>query len=135
MTGTRFWLLVAGRDAQQMARPVQTAGALADGRRRGLDQADVSDGNETFWEAEYRQHLARRALLVMQADFQTPTWRAFWSRWSPKGRSRRGCDLGLSRGAVYTARFRVLDRLRHELAGLLDESFPVSFLTSRRRDT
>src|SRR4051794_23031236 len=31
---------------------------------------------EAFWEADYRRHLAGRALAVMRADFQETTWRA-----------------------------------------------------------
>jgi RNA polymerase sigma-70 factor, ECF subfamily len=86
-----------------------------------LANAVAPDGVEAFWEAEYRQHLANRALQVMQADFQPTTWKAFWEQ-AIAGRSAAdvGAELGLSPGAVYAARFRVLDRLRRELAGLLD---------------
>jgi RNA polymerase sigma-70 factor (ECF subfamily) len=76
---------------------------------------------EAFGEAEYRQQLTSRALQVMQSDFQPATWKAFWEQ-VVVGRpaDEVGAELGLSRGAVYAARFRVLDRLRRELAGLVD---------------
>jgi len=84
-----------------------------------LAQAVAPD--EAFWEADYRQHLANRALQVMRADFQPATWKAFWEQ-VIVGRPAAdvGAELGLSQGAVYAARFRVLDRLRRELAGMLD---------------
>ena len=76
---------------------------------------------EAWWEAEYRQHLTNRALRLMQADFQPATWQAFWEQ-VVVGRPAAdvAAELGLTPGAVYAARFRVLDRLRRELAGMLD---------------
>jgi RNA polymerase sigma-70 factor (ECF subfamily) len=77
-----------------------------------------TDGLE---EAEYRQYLASRALRLMQAEFETSTWKAFWE-YLVEGRpaaevARR---LGITVNAVYLAKCRVLRRLREELAGLLD---------------
>ena len=87
----------------------------------GLAEAVVPDGVEAWWEAEYRQHLTNRALRLMQADFQPATWQAFWEQ-VVVGRPAAdvAAELGLTPGAVYAARFRVLDRLRRELAGMLD---------------
>jgi RNA polymerase sigma-70 factor (ECF subfamily) len=76
---------------------------------------------EAFWEQEYRQYLVRRALAVMQADFQPTTWKACWEHVvSGRAAADVGAELGLSVGAVYAAKFRVLDRLRQELEGLLE---------------
>lgn len=88
---------------------------------RELAKLAVTDDVEAFWETEYRQHLARNALRVMQADFQTATWRAFWEhavceRTAPDV----AAELGMTVGAVYAAKIRVLDRLRAELGGMLD---------------
>jgi RNA polymerase sigma-70 factor, ECF subfamily len=96
-------------------------GRVSAGGDAGLAEAVVPDNVEAFWEAEYARHLANRALEVMQADFQPTTWKAFWEQ-TIGGRSAAeiGAELGLSPGAVYAARFRVLDRLRRELAGMLD---------------
>jgi RNA polymerase sigma-70 factor (ECF subfamily) len=86
-----------------------------------LSEAAVPDNVEAFWEAEYARHLAGRALKLMQSDFQPSTWKAFWEH-AVEGRpaAEVGAELGLSTGAVFAARFRVLDRLRRELSGLLD---------------
>jgi RNA polymerase sigma-70 factor (ECF subfamily) len=72
-------------------------------------------------EAEYRQHLVRRALAVMQAEFEPATWKACWEFVvcdRPAAEVAR--ELGISVNAVYLAKGRVLRRLREELAGLLE---------------
>jgi len=78
-------------------------------------------GVDVLAEAEYRQQLVSRALELMHTDFQPTTWRAFWEH-GVCGRpaAKVAAELGLSAGAVYSAKFRVLDRLRKELQGLLD---------------
>lgn len=79
------------------------------------------DALQSFWETEYRQQLVNRAMALMQADFQPATWRAFWEQ-VVVGRPAKevAAELGLSPGAAYAAKFRVLDRLRQELAGMLE---------------
>jgi RNA polymerase sigma-70 factor (ECF subfamily) len=91
------------------------------GNEAALAAAAVPDGVEAFWEAEYSQHLVHRALELIQADFRPATWKAFWEQ-VVVGRPARvvASELGLSPGAAYAAKFRVLDRLRQELAGMLD---------------
>ncbi len=86
-----------------------------------VEVLDSSDPAEAFWEAEYCQHLLRRAVHVMQSEFQPSTWRAFWEM-TVVGRPAAAvaAELGLSAGAVRVAKFRVLCRLRQELEGLLD---------------
>jgi RNA polymerase sigma-70 factor (ECF subfamily) len=76
---------------------------------------------DAFWEAEYRQYLCRKALQVMQSQFEPSTWQACW-RQVVEGQTAAEVarQLGLSEAAVYVAKFRVLRKLRHELAGLID---------------
>ena len=76
---------------------------------------------EAFWEAEYRQYLAGRALAVMRTEFQPTTWMACWECVvHDRPAAEVAAELGLSVGAVRAAKFRVLTRLRQELDGLLD---------------
>ena len=91
------------------------------GRGGDLNQLAGPDDLEALWDAEYHQCLASRALDIMRGDFQEATWRACWEM-VVAGRSAAdvAADLGLTVGAVYAAKFRVLDRLRQELRGLLD---------------
>lgn len=82
-------------------------------------ESPVSD--EPFWEEEYRRHLVARVLSLIQTDFQPATWQAFWQS-VMEGKPAAGVaqGLGLSTGAVYMAKARVLSRLRQELDGMLD---------------
>jgi RNA polymerase sigma-70 factor, ECF subfamily len=70
---------------------------------------------------EYRRYLVRRALALMEAEFQPATWKACWEN-VVRGRpaAEVAAELGISTNAVYLARSRVLRRLREELNGLLD---------------
>ncbi|HEX5272894.1 MAG TPA: sigma-70 family RNA polymerase sigma factor [Gemmataceae bacterium] len=71
-------------------------------------------------EAEYRDRLVRRALELLRTDFAEPTWRAFWECVvNDRPTAEVAADLGMSAGAVRTAKCRVLARLRQELDGLL----------------
>jgi RNA polymerase sigma-70 factor (ECF subfamily) len=86
-----------------------------------LAEAAAPEGMDAFWESEYRQQVANRAMQLMQADFRPATWRAFWEQ-VVAGRPAKevAAELGLTPGAAYAAKFRVLDRLRQELAGMLE---------------
>ena len=67
-----------------------------------------------------RSELAHRALELMKTDFETQTWTAF-IRTAVDGQTAGdvAAELGMSVGAVYVAKSRVLHRLRSELDGLL----------------
>jgi RNA polymerase sigma-70 factor (ECF subfamily) len=115
----RAWLRTVAlnrwRDARRhSAREREHGEAL-----RARQAADGED--DVFAETEYRQRVVARALQLMQTDFQPPTWRAFWEH-GVCGRpaAEVAAELGLTVGAVYAAKFRVRDRLRKELQGLLD---------------
>ncbi len=79
------------------------------------------DSVTLFEETEYRQQLVVRALQVMKTEFRPTTWQACWEH-AVSGRSAAevAAELGISEGAVYAAKSRVLSRLRQELEGLLD---------------
>lgn len=73
-----------------------------------------------FDDHEYQQHIVQRAMEIMQADFQPTTWKACWEHVvSDRPASEVAQELGITIGAVYAAKFRVLGRLRSELDGLL----------------
>jgi RNA polymerase sigma-70 factor (ECF subfamily) len=82
---------------------------------------DVVDVALAFEEDEYRQHIVKQALEVMQSEFQPATWKACWEYMIVgKPAESVATELGLTVNAVYLAKSRVLSRLREELAGLLD---------------
>jgi RNA polymerase sigma-70 factor, ECF subfamily len=85
------------------------------------DEVPEPDDSSSFAEAEYRQKIVARAVEVMQSEFQTTTWKAFWE-FVVQGRSAAEVarELKISDNAVHIAKSRVLRRLRQELRGLLD---------------
>jgi RNA polymerase sigma-70 factor (ECF subfamily) len=73
-----------------------------------------SEEGET-WE-EYQ-----RGVQLIRGEFEERTWEAFW-RMAVDRRTavEVAAELGMTPGAVYVAKSRVLRRLREEFAGLLD---------------
>ena len=69
--------------------------------------------------------LLHRALDLIRPEFAERTWQAFW-RMTVDGRTaaEAGAELGLAPNAVHQAKFRVLRRLRQEMAGLLASTPP-----------
>jgi len=116
----RAWLravtLNRWRDRLKARQPVP-----ADPGAGPLAEAAVPDPVELLAEEEYRRHLTRRALELMRADFQPATWRACWLN-VVEGRpaAEVAQTLGVTVSAVYSSTYRVLERLRDELRGLLD---------------
>lgn len=97
-------------------RPVPVPSGGGD---RTLEEVPAPDDVEAFGEAEYQHYVAQRALRLMQAQFQPTTWKACWMQ-VVDGRSAAdvAAELGISEGAAWVAKCRVLRRLRQELAGL-----------------
>ena len=61
-----------------------------------------------------------RCVRLIRTEFEERTWRAFWAA-AVDGRpaAEVAAELGMSPGAVYIAKSRVLKRLREEFDGLL----------------
>jgi RNA polymerase sigma-70 factor (ECF subfamily) len=97
---------------RQMARP--------HGGDRELATVSVPDGVEAMAEAEYVQYLTGRALQLVRAEFEPSTWKACWEYVvADRPAAEVAAELGISVGAVYIAKSRVIRRLRRELDGLL----------------
>jgi len=114
----RRWLrtitLNKWRDRQKKRQPATGDPAI-------LQEELSAPDEEQFWEVDYRKQLVQRALSIMSRDFQPATWKAFWEQ-VVEGRpaAEVAAELGLTIGAAYAAKFRVLNRLRQEMAGMLD---------------
>ncbi len=88
-------------------------------RKRDADQLDsanlrqlaAGDDVELFTDAEYRRHLVRQAMTLMQSEFKPETWKACWEH-SVAGRPAAEIaeELGISINSVYLAKSRVLRR-------------------------
>src|SRR5262249_40442522 len=85
------------------------------------DALAAADDADHLWDEDFRRTLLRRAFQIMEHDFQPATWRACWEVIVQGRTAAEGGDqLGMSVGAVYAARFRVLSRLRQELTDMFD---------------
>lgn len=97
-----------------------TAAGGTDAYRRILDLPEQEpEESSDPWIITDQDSLAFRALELIQVDFAEKTWQAFW-RVTIENQSPAdvATDLGLAVGSVYTAKSRVLARLRSEFAGL-----------------
>jgi RNA polymerase sigma-70 factor (ECF subfamily) len=110
-----FW---KGRGRQAVA---SGDSGVAEALRQVEDPAGAPD---RLWDEEHDRYVLRCLLELMELEFEPSTLQAF-RRVVLEGASSRDVarDLGLSVGAVYAAKSRVLRRLRQEAEGLLDE-FP-----------
>ena len=71
---------------------------------------------EAVWEQEFQQQLFRVAADRVRDSFAPATWQAFWKT-AVEGKSAANVavELGMSVGAVYVAKSRVLARLTEQI--------------------
>jgi RNA polymerase sigma factor (sigma-70 family) len=120
----RGWLLQTTRHRlykffAQSKRAPQPASETA--IERFLDREPGPD-EEARWEEDYRQQLFDWAAEKVRPEFQPATWDAFWltAVESVSVKEVAG-KLGISVGAVYIARSRVIARLRELIETVADE--------------
>ncbi|QEH34479.1 ECF RNA polymerase sigma factor SigE [Aquisphaera giovannonii] len=74
------------------------------------------------WDREYQLRILAYAAEQVRPSFEDATWQAFW-RTAVDGRPSKevASELGMSMGALYIARSRVLGRIRDHVRLLLEE--------------
>ena len=99
-------------------RPDAQGGTTAQLQLQQVPDEAPSDTDDPTGE-HLHSKLARRAVALMQTDFEETTWQAFWltavEQQPPQSVAEQ---LDMSAAAVYMAKSRVLRRLREELDGL-----------------
>ena len=95
------------------ARRIRPQGSGDSATNRLLNSHPDEEDGSTTWEMEYQRRLASLAMEQIKSEFQDNTWRAFWLT-SVEGASAAEVSkqLGLSTGAIYVAKSRVLARLK-----------------------
>ena len=80
------------------------------------DLPEAMNGDSALYEAEYRRQLFVWAAGEVRNEFSASTWQAFWQT-AVEGRETKSiaAELGVSTGAVYIARSRVIARLRQRI--------------------
>jgi RNA polymerase sigma-70 factor, ECF subfamily len=112
----RGWLHTVLRnkylERMRVKRPVLALGS-------GSEWPALQEVDGFVEEEEYRTQLVRRALQLMKSDFEELTWKACWEYVVMDRKPAELADeLGVSVDVIYSAKSRVLRRLRQELAGL-----------------
>jgi RNA polymerase sigma-70 factor (ECF subfamily) len=116
----RGWLRTVTLNKWRESRRRRATPPLVTGQENLAELAGAEPA-DAFWETEYRDHLVGRAMQLMQADFEPTTWQACWEFVvSGKSATEVAAQLGIRVDAVYSAKSRVLRRLRQELDGLMD---------------
>jgi RNA polymerase sigma-70 factor (ECF subfamily) len=95
----------------------QARGSGATSVQELLEAQPALDPSATaFFEAEYQRRLLRWAAEEVRSEFTPATWKAFWqTAMDDRPPGEVAVELGLSVGAVYIARSRVLSRLRRRI--------------------
>jgi len=85
-------------------------------------QPDRVDALEEQWDHEYDQRVFSWAVDRVKGSFTDKTWQAFWQV-SVEGKNARdvAVNVGISVGAVYIAKSRVLARLKEQIQLLQGE--------------
>src|SRR4051812_31085583 len=82
-----------------------------------LESRPAPEGEESrVFEVEYRRRIFSWAADRVRGEFRPSTWQAFWST-GVEGRDPKAVaeSLGLTVGAVYIAKSRVMARVRREI--------------------
>jgi RNA polymerase sigma-70 factor (ECF subfamily) len=86
-----------------------------------LEEHPGREAEADDWDREYERRAFAWASDRVRPEFQPNTWQAFWLT-AVEGENAKdaGRRLGLSPGAVYVAKSRVLARLKEEISQLSD---------------
>lgn len=101
------------------ARKIRPQGSGDSSTNRLLEeQPDSGDGSDE-WELEYQKRLASLAMERVKHEFQPNTWQAFWlTAVEGVAAAEAARQVGISPGAVYVAKSRILARLKEEVESM-----------------
>jgi RNA polymerase sigma-70 factor (ECF subfamily) len=122
----RGWLFTIVRNKLRnfLARPPRYCQGSGDSAAQALLEAQPArpEDQAALWEQEYEKRLFTWAAGQVRDGFQDATWQAFWQT-AVEGKAARSVAeaLGMTVGAVYIAKSRVLARLREQIRQLEEE--------------
>jgi len=119
----RGWLFRIARNlminllARQRRHPQGTGST--DIKRLLEEQAAPVGEDSALFDRQYKREVFRWAAEQIRGQFRETTWRAFWLSSVEQREIKEVAEtLGLTAGAVYIARSRVMARLRETVEGL-----------------
>lgn len=118
----RGWLFTITRNkifSFLSARRIRPQGSGDTTTNKLLDTHPDGDDGSQAWELEYQRRLASIAMEQVKGEFQESTWKAFWlTAVDGMAVPEVARQTGLSAGAIYVAKSRVLARLKEEVEAL-----------------
>lgn len=124
----RAWLYTIARNRLRQFVAKSGRNELATGDSAVLDRAEAipaTDEEARIWEQEYERRVFAWASEQVRGRVDPSTWQAFWlTAVEGKSGEQTAAALGLTPGAVYVAKSRVMARLRafiEEIEGLEDQ--------------
>ncbi|HXG48690.1 MAG TPA: sigma-70 family RNA polymerase sigma factor [Methylomirabilota bacterium] len=124
----RNWLLTVVRSKLNnflAARQRQPDPASATRLQSLVEETQRGGSEQSEWDTEYHRQVFHWAAGRIRAEFQDSSWQAFWQTAVEQRDGREvATNLGLSLGAVYVAKSRVLARLRQEVHLVDPEELP-----------
>ena len=123
----RGWLFTIARNLCINFLTRRDPATEGSGDTRNLDrlaEVPARDSAQTAtFDAECRRRIFRWAAEQVKGEFAPNTWRAFWqTAVEDRPVAEVAAELGLTPGAVYVARSRVIARLRRRVEQLGDET-------------
>ncbi|MCC7424336.1 MAG: sigma-70 family RNA polymerase sigma factor [Planctomycetaceae bacterium] len=121
----RGWLFTITRNKVfnfLSARRIRPQGSGDTTTNKLLDaHPDGTDASEA-WELEYQRRVTAIAMERVKSEFQEKTWQAFWLT-AVEGQSAADVaqTVGMSAGAIYVAKSRVLARLKSEVDAIREQ--------------
>jgi len=118
-----LWTITRNRVRDHMRRASDRAmasgGTTAHMRLQELADTAPEPVDSPAEQTATEQGLVTRALALLQTEFEPSTWQAFWGMAIERRTAAEvGETLGITKHAVHQAKYRVLRRLRDEMAGL-----------------
>ena len=120
----RGWLTTVTKNAirNAISRAPRDQGSGDTKLRQFIESQSSEDQLDEVIEAEFLRIIFRQAAEIVQAEFESTSWRAFWLT-TVEGAdiAITAAELSITRGAVYSARSRIMKRLQAVAKELLVE--------------
>lgn len=123
----REWLFTVIRSKLQnfLANRLKHPQGTGESEMHQFLEAQPAPEEEANWDKEYDHRLFRWAAGQIRGEFTNSTWQAFWQTAIEERPGKEvAARAGLSVGAVYIARSRVLARLKEKVASIAGEGPP-----------